>query len=308
MDQMKRLWYVLTHFGFSFFVLNILDHINNLLKMDNEFQHFIHSIRYKKIETFLLNNNKELIEKYKNKSVVTTSNNEKKVIWVMWWQGIQNAPKIVKICVNSILNNNPNKKVIILDENNYSKYVDIPQNILTKVYSGKLSITNLSDLIRLKVLSKYGGMWFDSTIYLNKPINDLFDKYPFFSIKTDHKKWSVSKGLWTTFLMGCDKNNILFAFSDEVMTNYLQKYDYIIGYFLIDAIISLAYNNIPLCRIEIDKVPENNNEIYDFQKQINKRYVGNIPTVSKMSARASYIEQDDENLTNYGYIKRKQKN
>ena len=53
-------------------------------------------------------------------------------IWICWFQGIENAPELVKACYNSVLKNYKDKEIIVLTEENYKKYVDMPEHIIKK--------------------------------------------------------------------------------------------------------------------------------------------------------------------------------
>lgn len=53
-------------------------------------------------------------------------------IWICWWQGLDNAPELVRKCVESIQKNAGNHEVIIITEDNYKEYVNIPKWIEEK--------------------------------------------------------------------------------------------------------------------------------------------------------------------------------
>ena len=78
-------------------------------------------------------------------------------IWVCWWQGLDQAPEIVKTCVESIKQNAGKHPVILLTEKNYKKYVHIPEWIEEKRNKGIITRTNYSDLLRLSLLAEHGG-------------------------------------------------------------------------------------------------------------------------------------------------------
>lgn len=128
-----------------------------------------------------------------------------KIIWVMWQQGIENAPNIVKNCIQSIENNKSEAKVIHITENNLYEYIEFPDYIVEKYHSGLITRTHFSDLVRIKLLAKYGGLWLDSTVFLSKPIlNDIFE-YRFFSVKGAVHPDNLLPFLasrWTAFVMG----------------------------------------------------------------------------------------------------------
>ena len=74
-----------------------------------------------------------------------------KTIWVLWFQGIDKAPYVVSKCVQSWEFHNPGWEIIHLNEKNLNDYVDVSQ------YSA-LSLQALSDIVRLELLCKYGGV------------------------------------------------------------------------------------------------------------------------------------------------------
>lgn len=48
-------------------------------------------------------------------------------IWICWWQGLENAPEIVKRCVESIRRNAGDHQVTIITDQNVEQYIDIPE-------------------------------------------------------------------------------------------------------------------------------------------------------------------------------------
>ena len=85
-----------------------------------------------------------------------------KIIWTYW--DSEDRPKLI----NQILNNNKitlsEWTINILNDNNINLYIDIDKNN-NKFTS--LGSTHKSDLIRLKLLEKYGGIWIDASIIIN---------------------------------------------------------------------------------------------------------------------------------------------
>jgi len=91
-----------------------------------------------------------------------------KKIWFLWLQGLDNAPLLVRNCYESWVKHNPGWEVILLDESNISNYVPLNYNGLT--------IQSLSDVLRINLLAKYGGVWVDATCFCMKPLDDwLFE-------------------------------------------------------------------------------------------------------------------------------------
>ena len=95
-------------------------------------------------------------------------------IWILWLQGLSEAPFIVKKCVDSWVKENPEWEVVVLDSSNLNQYIslDLPNQSLKQ-----LSLNHRSDLIRVQLLSKYGGVWADATAFCVKPLDDWIDDY-----------------------------------------------------------------------------------------------------------------------------------
>ena len=96
---------------------------------------------------------------------------KEKIVWIYWHQGINKAPELVKRCVNSIKKNISNNWTInILDYNMLKNYITFNNEIIELLETNKMSLQHFSDLIRLKLLYEYGGIWIDSTCFL---INEI---------------------------------------------------------------------------------------------------------------------------------------
>jgi len=110
-----------------------------------------------------------LIHKYEHLIKNEKNISEDCPIWLMWYDGIQKAPPIIKACITSIKKNSGKHPVYILDKNNYYKYITLPSLILRKFHKRIFTITHFSDIIRMGLLSKYGGYWIDSTYFITSP-------------------------------------------------------------------------------------------------------------------------------------------
>jgi len=91
-----------------------------------------------------------------------------KTIYILWLQGFKNAPEIVQSCVSSWIDKNPTWNVILLDESTVEKYIDISDIVKFKM----ISKASMSDVIRISLLKKYGGLWVDATTYCTRPLDD----------------------------------------------------------------------------------------------------------------------------------------
>jgi len=98
-----------------------------------------------------------------------------RIIWIMWWQGIDEAPDLVKQCYASWKKYNSNWKIIFLDENNLAEYLNLRDII--DINRQDITIQKIANLVRMNLLARYGGVWADSTCFCCRPLDDWIDGY-----------------------------------------------------------------------------------------------------------------------------------
>ncbi|WP_290236109.1 capsular polysaccharide synthesis protein, partial [Bacteroides acidifaciens] len=69
-----------------------------------------------------------------------------KKVWLCWWQGMDNAPDLVKKCYQSIKAHLTDWEIVIVTRDNYFQYVSFPEYIIRKWEIGIISNTHMSDL------------------------------------------------------------------------------------------------------------------------------------------------------------------
>jgi mannosyltransferase OCH1-like enzyme len=114
-----------------------------------------------KIKNKLQKKYRYVLEKISDNDLQKKSSNK---IWICWFQGIENAPIIVKKCFDSVKKYLIGYEVIEINSKNLLNYVSFPDYILEKRHKKIISDAHFSDMLRLELLIKYGGIWIDSTI------------------------------------------------------------------------------------------------------------------------------------------------
>jgi len=116
---------------------------------------------------FQLFKTKEFFEENNDKNMIP------KKIWTFWNGEI---PDVVNKCIKTWKKYNPEYKITILNKENLSQY--LPELDISNMKNID-SDARLSDIIRLNILAKEGGIWSDASIICLKPfdwINDLHNK------------------------------------------------------------------------------------------------------------------------------------
>lgn len=90
----------------------------------------------------------------------------KKVIWMVWLQGWNNAPLVVQKCLASWQFHNPDWEIRALDASSLQRFIELPN------LDGKeITAVNMSDIIRTLLLHEYGGVWCDATLLCHRPLD-----------------------------------------------------------------------------------------------------------------------------------------
>jgi hypothetical protein len=98
-----------------------------------------------------------------------------KVIWMLWLQGWDRAPRLVRACRQSWEANNPNWTIHCLDRVSVVKFVANCDTLAALVDCDQPPEAT-SDRLRVALLAQHGGVWADATTYCLRPLDDwLFD-------------------------------------------------------------------------------------------------------------------------------------
>ena len=161
------------------------------------------------------------------------------IFWVMWWQGVEKAPKLVKNNIARLQNIVGKENVVIITKENYKEFTRIPDNIEEKLRLNKISFTHWSDIVRFNLLRDNGGYWVDSTLILS---NLFFTQFiqknkleDFVSICMQQKEYHyISLGKWQSWFLGGKKHSPLFEYMCLFYETYFESHDIVIDYFLTD--------------------------------------------------------------------------
>lgn len=262
-----------------------------------------------------------VIKKYKDIDhcsfeTLVERNERIRYVWSFWWQDDSvEKPLLVSKCFNKMHEIFDDSCVFtILNKDNYSKYIDIPDYIIEKVDKGIIRLNELSTIVRTKLLKKYGGIWFDATIYIPHNISEDFWKYHFFSVKEtnvyDDKK-TILPHAYMSAVLSVSQNNFLMNFTDEAVLQYWERKNTLINFHLYSYIIRIAYEEFECVKKQIDVYPYNNIELETLNIIMNEKYnydkwveLCKVNSLFKLSNRKEYLENTTEGeMTYWGAFK-----
>lgn len=173
-----------------------------------------------------------------------------KVIWVCWLQGFENAPVVVRKCLESLQKQCPDFEIKQITTENIRQYADIPEYIYQKYEQGKISRIQFSDLLRLALLSKNGGYWIDSTVFLSESLPQNILGASFFAY---HCNGYLKSNSW--FLKAAPEDMIIRNMKN-LMFEYWKYENRLLNYFLYhlffdlmmekNDVLAAKWKNVPL--------------------------------------------------------------
>lgn len=251
---------------FAYKVSNKNEKIYNLLEYSCDRD----VLRY--LEKRYLKNYLPVIEQYdyqeSSEQIGPTSN-----IWILWWQGYENAPDIVKACIASIRKNAGGHPVVLLDQRNYTQYITLPDHVIDNYEKGNMRVQHLADFIRTSLLYEHGGIWMDATMYMLHPFDEIVENCAFYTI---HGWWHPDAQInalftpWSDFFLACGKGNHLIGWVNKLLSEYWKQEETHWDYLLLNMVIYVIYRNVESARRMIDDVPASNINVLGLHYSLNE--------------------------------------
>lgn len=298
--------------------LRVKEQVVKLMSSDEIEKHFkVVSLKHE----IFVKITKNLVEKYKSHEQKLLDPIDESVaadgkipVWMCWWQGENNAPDVVKMCMSSVRRNLDNKvftlRVITLD--NCMQYVSFSPQIIEKFNEGQISMAMLSDILRMELLYRYGGLWIDATYYVSDTrINDIADA-KFYTQKMKNDIWDddVSKCRWSGDFLKGDAGFSMFGFVMEAFSELYLYTDKIVDCFAIDHFVDIAYENLEEVKAAIDSCHVNNEQVRFLVQNSDRNFcketwdeVCKETWIHKLSYKNQYISKNIVGKqTYYGHI------
>ena len=263
-------------------LISLAEQTTHYLKIEKKYIPFLRSLNYKELK----------MEK-------------SDYIWICWFQGIENAPELIKICIESIKKNFPEKKIVILTDENIPEYIQMPSYIKEKRAKGVISAAHYSDLLRVALLCVYGGLWLDATVYCTGrdqyeefKDNDLF----VYRQLTDFN--SNNPIVCSSWLIYARKNNPILLQTRDLQWEYWKHEKKLKNYFLFHMFLSMvAKEHLN----EWKKIPMFNNvSPHILQTELNEKFSekrwNQLKTVSSFHKLNHHVQYDSSKGTLYNYM------
>ena len=182
----------------------------------------------------------EAFDKTYDKSLPHEASNK---VWICWFQGMDNAPDLVKTCFESVKKNLINKDIVLITADNLEQYVQFPDYIIDKWKSGIITHTHMTDLLRIELLINYGGLWLDATTLCTSPDKDIpkyffeSDLFFFQTLKPGRDGKATYPSSW---LISAKTNNKILMATRTLLYEYWKTNTAMDDYFLLHDFMSIA--------------------------------------------------------------------
>lgn len=179
---------------------------------------------------------------------------DEKILWIYWDSGEDLAPNIVKRCIYSAKKRNQDRKVIVLDKDTINDYIHIPSNIQKKFEKNQ---THYSDLIRVMLLSDYGGAWADATCLFAAPVTKIVSEmkipdFPESFARSGFFAYTSGDFLSNWFLVSA-KKDIIVTYMKQFLLWYWDLYNELPHYFWFHWVFRSFYYHVDEFRMSWDR-------------------------------------------------------
>lgn len=209
-------------------------------------------------------------------------------VWVVVWRGLENAPEMVRRCIKSLKQHLSREKAVIrmITLENCMKYVSFSPEIIEKYNKGLITDTHLSEVVKMELLYRYGGICLEDTYWVTQDIS-----------ATDLKINS--------------SRHRFFQFMTEAVWYYWATNDELIGNHLMNDLMDIAIEKMPEIDMELQKSELISNIVLFSDEKMNskcsRRQFDRIKQEAKFYKLNSKVEYRDTNLvgekTVYGWWK-----
>ena len=193
-----------------------------------------------------------------------------KIIWTCWLQGEENAPLLVKKCIDKMRKVATLYTIKVIDLNNINQFISLPQAIQTKYRHGIIPHAHFSDMVRLALLEKYGGVWIDSTIWLSDMLPAYVTEADLFVFRSETDQGHTL--IYNPFIAAKPHHPILQSML-QLLYAYWTNEKHLVSYSIFHLFFTMAVKATALNRELWDQVPRvYGSQMFHLLPQLDKSF------------------------------------
>lgn len=199
----------------------------------------------------ILDENKDRFSKANPNSGKRRESAVSRIIWSAWLQGLDNAPEMVNVCLESHQKHLPGYEFRVLDMENYRQWVELPEWVEEKYARGMIPAALFSDVLRVAVLKRYGGVWMDASVLCTGFDNQQLQKQwtevenSRFAVFRYYRKGDRYPSGLSNWFIAATPDNVVLTSVYDMLTAYWRDYDCTIDYYMMHLFISCALKAFP---------------------------------------------------------------
>ena len=199
----------------------------------------------------ILDENKDRFSKANPNSGKRRESAVSRIIWSAWLQGLDNAPEMVNVCLESHQKHLPGYEFRVLDMENYRQWVELPEWVEEKYARGMIPAALFSDVLRVAVLKRYGGVWMDASVLCTGFGNQQLQKQwtevenSRFAVFRYYRKGDRYPSGLSNWFIAATPDNVVLTSVYDMLTAYWRDYDCTIDYYMMHLFISCALKAFP---------------------------------------------------------------
>lgn len=176
-----------------------------------------------------------------------------KIIWMLWLQGWDHAPRLLQACRRTWEINNPDWTIHCLDRHTVIPFID-DGAVRAVIDHPDRTPQVRAERIRIALLEQYGGVWADATTYCLRPLNEwLLNSLPsgFFAFANPIPGRTVS-----TWFLAAKPGNYTIQRWSRLAVEYWEGRTDAHEYFWLNFVFAAECEKNPEFRLIWDKTPK----------------------------------------------------
>lgn len=169
-----------------------------------------------------------------NKDIV-----DQQTIWIYWRQGFDQAPPLVKKCIISARQYAGNYRVVLLNDSNRRNYIRFPDFIEKKHDEQVIKEALFSDMLRISLLTHYGGVWCDATCLWTAELPEIVEKSDFFMFSESELQNCITPTVGSSWFIKAKKSDLILSKTRNCMFNYWYRHNFLPHYFVFHLFLAL---------------------------------------------------------------------
>lgn len=155
--------------------------------------------------------------------------------FVYWAQGFDQAPPLVQLCVAQMRRVIPKGQLVELTAENLHEYLEVPEVVVSRTQEFR---AHFSDIIRVGLLAKHGGVWLDATTWIDQDPSAFLAKQ---IEPTGFFAYRYSQARLSSWLLASSPENYVAALLYEALCDYWSAHTELVGYFMFHELFEVLF-------------------------------------------------------------------